>query len=206
MYDEVAPLGSRGVEGEGQIEDHDVLLGEREVVRHGRVRHRDPRGPRDPARVVDHLVPDVVPGGVVGDRVQFSGRRVELRVGGEGPFEGAAKSYVPTVSSSWSSSARGKAADSPGGPGSVPCTRSHGCCTGSRPVGRARGTARRASSPRRPTGPSGCGTTPRDRPAAARRAPCPHRASSGGRADPPGPGRWGRCAGSGRSARAERVR
>lgn len=87
----VAPLGSRGVEGDGQIEDHDVLLGEREVVHHRRVRHRDPRGPRDPARVVDHLVPDVVPGGVVGDRVQFSGRRVELGVGGEGPFEGAAE-------------------------------------------------------------------------------------------------------------------
>lgn len=86
---DVAALGARRVEGDRHVEDHHVVLGEREVVDHRRVRHRDPRTARDAASRIHDQVPDVVPGRVVGDRVQLTGVRVELGVGGERALQGA---------------------------------------------------------------------------------------------------------------------
>ena len=86
---EVAALGARRVEGDRHVEDHHVVLGEREVVDHRRVRDWDPRGPHHLARRADDQVPDAVPGRVVGDRVQLVGPDVELGVRGERALERA---------------------------------------------------------------------------------------------------------------------
>ncbi len=84
-----AASGGRRVEGDREVEHDDVFPGEREVVHHRRVRHRDPGRAGDAPGGVHDQVPDVVPGRVVSDRVEFTGVRVVLGVGGERPLQGA---------------------------------------------------------------------------------------------------------------------
>ena len=85
--------GRGGVHAErhGQVEQHHVALGEREVVHHRAVVDRDVGGLADPAVGADDHVLDVVPAPEVGDRVQVAGAPVQLRVRGVPAGERAAE-------------------------------------------------------------------------------------------------------------------
>ena len=78
-------------EGNRQVEQHHVAGGEREIVHHRAVGDRDVGGAADRAAGADDHVLDVVPGPVVGDRVQLARRVVELGVGGEPARQRAGK-------------------------------------------------------------------------------------------------------------------
>src|SRR5690606_18349325 len=87
----VPPVGQRGalgrgrhVEGDRQVEDHDVPVGDGAVVDHRAVGDRDADLAPHPGVLTEHDVPDVVPRPVVGDAVQVAGDRVGVGVGREG--------------------------------------------------------------------------------------------------------------------------
>ena len=67
----------------GQVEDHDVLLGEGEVVHHRAAVDLDVDAAPDPAGGVEHRVVHAVAAQpAVGQGVQLAGRRVLVRVRG----------------------------------------------------------------------------------------------------------------------------
>jgi len=87
------PSGRHQVQAEGdrQVEQDHVLLGEREIVHHRPVSDRDVGRPAHPPAAVDDDVLDMVPGPVVGDGVQLTGSVIGLGVGGEAAGQGAAE-------------------------------------------------------------------------------------------------------------------
>ena len=78
-------------EGDRQVKQHHVAVGEREVMHHRAVGDRDVGGAGDLSRRVDDDVLDVVPGPEVGDGVQLAGGVVELGVRGEAAGQGPAE-------------------------------------------------------------------------------------------------------------------
>jgi DNA-binding CsgD family transcriptional regulator len=86
------PRGRPGqAEGHRQVEQHNVLLRQGEIMHHGPVGDGDVGRPgHQPVPADDHVL-DVVPGPVVGDGVQFPGTRVELGVRGVAAGQGTAE-------------------------------------------------------------------------------------------------------------------
>jgi DNA-binding CsgD family transcriptional regulator len=78
-------------EGDRQVQQDHVVLGQREVVHHGPVVDRYVGGAAHPPRGVDDDVPDVIPSPEVRDRVQLTGPAIGLGVRGEAAAQRAAE-------------------------------------------------------------------------------------------------------------------
>ena len=84
------------VEGDRQVVDHHVVLGQGEVVHHRAAVDLDLHLAPQPARGVEDGVVDAVAAGpAVGDRVQLTGRGVLVGVGGVARGEGAGEAAAP---------------------------------------------------------------------------------------------------------------
>jgi DNA-binding CsgD family transcriptional regulator len=82
-------------EGDRQVQQDQVVLGQCEVVHHGPVVDRDVGGATHPSRGVDDDVPDVIPGPEVRDSVQLTGPVIGLGVRGEAASQRAAEVARP---------------------------------------------------------------------------------------------------------------
>jgi DNA-binding CsgD family transcriptional regulator len=78
-------------EGDRQVQQDQIVLGQREVVHHRPVVDRDVGGATNAPRGVDDDVPDVIPGPEVRDSVQLTGPAIGLGVRGEATAQCAAE-------------------------------------------------------------------------------------------------------------------
>ena len=139
------------VDGDREVVDHGVRLGERHVVDHRHVLDRDRELLGDPTVTADDGVVDVVDqiGPVVGHRVELAGGWVVLRVRGERSVERAAEAR----------SARADRVRSPARRAGCPLRPSPTSC---RRIRRRWCSVRKSRRPGRPRMPrTGCGTTRR---------------------------------------------
>ena len=169
--------GSVEVEGHRQVVDHDVVLGEREVVHHRAGADLDVDGAAHPAVGADHRVlHDVAPAPEVRERVQLAGLRVALGVGGVAAGQRAVEVARPDRVELVGELVRAGAGldDGEGAAG----VADHVGVAGEVHVRRA--PARAAPARRGPRrlaadAPTGCGTTRPCRRGGARRGPCRRR-------------------------------
>ena len=70
------------VEDHGQVHEHDVPLGDGEVVDHGRARHRDDRALHEPSVGIGAVIHEVGRQIRVAEEMELARSRAELRMGG----------------------------------------------------------------------------------------------------------------------------